>query len=95
MLSVEKNPDGSISLTQWFSVALALPAVIEPKEAGLVIALVSKLIINNPRFGEFWRGVPKPEPETEHEDNKDASSSTTSVNELEITHHHFDPWTHA
>ena len=68
--------------------------IIEPIEAGLIVALISKLIINNPRLWDFWCGVPKPEPEPEREDNKDASSSTTSVNELEITHHHFDPWTH-
>ena len=71
-----------------------MPAIIEPVGAGLIVALVNKLIINNPRLWEFWCGEPKPEPKPEREDTKDSSSSTTSVHELEITHHHFDPWTH-
>ena len=66
-----------------------MPAIIEPVGAGLIVALVNKLIINNPRLWEFWRGVPKPEPEPEHEDNKDASSSTTSINNVEVHMHHF------
>ena len=68
--------------------------IIEPIEAGLIVALVSKLIINNTRLWEFWRGAPKPEHKQEHEDTKDASSSATSINELETHTHHFDPWMH-
>ena len=68
-------------------------AILEPIEAGLIVALISKLIINNPKF---WECVgcsdPKPEPEPEHEDS---SSNTTTVNEAELVHvHHFDPWMH-
>ena len=61
--------------------------IIEPIEAGFIVALISKLIINNPRFWEFWCGVPKPELEPEHEDAKDSSSSTTSINDVEIHVH--------
>ena len=78
--------------------------IIEPIEAGLIVALISKLIINNPRFWAFWCGEAESLPEgsktegqeqkQEHEYAKDSSSSTTSVNELEIHTHHFDPWMH-
>ena len=67
--------------------------IIEPIEAGLIIALISKLIINNPKFWEFI-GCSKPtlEPEPEHEES---SSNTTSVNDAELVHiHHFDPMMH-
>ena len=63
--------------------------IIEPIEAGLIVALINKLIINNHRLWEFWRGVPKPEQKQEHEDTKDASSSTTSINDVEVHMHHF------
>ena len=65
--------------------------IIEPIEAGLLVALISKLIINNPKFWEFI-GCSTPEPEPEHEES---SSNTTSVNDAELIHiHHFDPWMH-
>ena len=68
-------------------------AIIEPIEAGVKVALISKFIINNPNFGEcIGCSTPTLEPEPEHEDS---SSDTTSVNEAELVHiHHFDPWTH-
>ena len=65
--------------------------IIEPIEAGLLIALISKFIINNPKFWEFI-GCSTLEPEPEHEES---SSNTTSVNDAELVHiHHFDPWMH-
>ena len=68
-------------------------AILEPIEAGLIVALISKLIINHPKFWEcIGCSNPTLEPEPEHEDN---SSNTTSVNEAELVHiHHFDPWMH-
>ena len=68
-------------------------AILDPIEAGLIVALISKLIINNPKFWEcIGCSNPMLEPEPEHEDN---SSNTTSVNEAELVHiHHFDPWMH-
>ena len=67
--------------------------IIEPIEAGLIIALISKLIINNPKFWEcVGCSTPTPEPVPEHEES---SSNTTSVNDAELIHiHHFDPWMH-
>ena len=66
--------------------------IIEPKEAGLIVALISKLIINNPKFWEFI-GCSTPEPAPEHEES---SSNTTSVNDAELVHvQHFDPWMHS
>ena len=66
-------------------------AIIEPIEASIIIALISKLIINNPAFWECMGCSSAPaEPEPEREDN---NSNTTSVNEAELVHtHHFDPW---
>ena len=66
-----------------------MPAIIEPVGAGLLVALINKLVINNPRLWEFWCGAPKPKQKQEHEDAKGSSSSTTSVNELDIHTHHF------
>ncbi len=63
--------------------------IIEPIEAGVIVALITKLIINDPRFREFWCGGPKLEPEPEHEDNKDSSSSTTSISDAEVHVHQF------
>ncbi len=63
--------------------------IIEPIEAGVGVGLVSTLIVNNPRFWEFWCGMPKPEPEPEHDDIKDSGSSTTSINDAEIRVHNF------
>ncbi len=61
--------------------------LIEPIEAGTVVALISKLIINNTKFWEFCCGAPEPEPE-----NEDSSSNATSVSEAELNRvHHFDP----
>ncbi len=67
--------------------------IIEPIEAGLIVPLISKLIIDNPRFWEFIGcSTPTPEPEPEHEES---SSNTTSVNDAELVHiHHFDPCMH-
>ncbi len=90
-LSIGKT-DGSFFTATSVFCRLLMPAIIDPKAAGLIIASVSQLIINSPRFWEFWRGAPKPEPKPEQ---GDASSSSTSINELDITHHHFDPWTRA
>ena len=68
-------------------------AIFEPIEAGIIVALISKLIINNPKFWDFIEcSKPTLEPEPEHEES---SSNTTSVNDAELVHiHHFDPWMH-
>ena len=68
-------------------------AIIEPIEAGIIVALISKLIINNPKVWEcVGCSTPKPEPEPEHEDS---NSNTTSINESELIHkQHLDSWMH-
>ena len=70
-----------------------MPAIHEPIEAGIIVALISKLIMNNPKLWECaGRSSSQPGPEPELEDN---SSNTTSVNEAELVHvHHDDPWIH-
>ena len=59
-----------------------MPAIIEPVGAGLLVAIINKFIINNPMLWERICG--KPQHDDSHED---ASSSTTSVNDIEIPHH--------
>ncbi len=63
-----------------------MPTIIEPREAGIIIALISKLIINNFKFGEFVGCTPpelEPEPEIE-----DSSSNTTSISDVVVHVHH-------
>ena len=53
-------------MIEQFSVALLMPTIIEPREAGIIIALISKLIINNPKLWEFVGcSTPDLEPEPE------------------------------
>ncbi len=66
-------------------------AMIEPIEAGILVASINELIINTTREREFWCGAPPQETVTKHEDS---SSNTASINELEIHTLHFDPWMH-
>ena len=68
-------------------------AIFEPIEAGIIVALISKLIISNPKFWELIRcSTPTLEPDPEHEES---SSNTTSVNDAELVHiHHFDAVIH-
>ena len=69
-----------------------MPTIFEPIGAGLIVALISKYIINN---NYICDSVPctakKEEPEIVEEDS---SSNTTSVNDAEIHVHHFNPWMH-
>ena len=63
-----------------------MPTVIEPAEAGIIIALISKLIINNPKCWECMGcSAPKPKPEPEHERG---SSNTTSVSDVAVHVHY-------
>ena len=67
--------------------------ILEPLEAGLLVALISKFVINNPRFWECV-GCSTPTVHREHE-QEDSSSNTTSVNDAEMVHiHHFDTVIH-
>ena len=73
-----------------------MPTILEPIGAGLLVALISKYVINNkPLCDSICETceTKKEEPEIVEEDC--SSSNTTSVNSAELVHiHHFDPWMH-
>ena len=76
----------SEKVIKYFSVALLMPTIIEPVETGIIFALVSKLIINNPKFWECMGcSVSRPEPVPEREDS---GSNTTSIIDVAIHVHH-------
>ena len=72
-----------------------MPTILEPIGAGLLVALISKYIINNKPLCDSiceTKGAKKEEPEIVEECS---SSNTTSVNGAELVHiHHFDPYMH-
>ena len=69
-----------------------MPTIFEPIGAGLIVALISKYIINNNQICDSVCATKKEEPEIVEEDS---SSNTTSVNGAELIHtHNFDPWMH-
>ena len=61
-------------------------AILEPIEAGLIVALVNKYIINNDKLWEYLCGATRVE--EAKQDQEDASSTTTSINDAEINVHH-------
>jgi len=65
-----------------------MPAILEPIEAGLVIALINKYIINNNRLWEYLCGTNVQQQQTHEDINSCSSSSTTSINDAEIHIHH-------
>ena len=72
-----------------------MPTILEPIGAGLLVALISKYVINNKQLCDSiceTCETKKEEPEIVEECS---SSNTTSVNSAELVHvHHFDPWMH-
>ena len=68
-----------------------MPTIFEPIGAGLIVALISKYIINNNHICDSVCKTKNEEPEIVEEES---SSNTTSVNSAEIHIHHFDPWMH-
>ena len=69
-----------------------MPTIFEPIGAGLIVALISKYIINNNNICDRICETKVVEPEIVEEDS---SSNTTSVNSAELVHiHHFDPYMH-
>ena len=72
-----------------------MPTILEPIGAGLLVALISKYVINNkPLCDSICETceAKKEEPEIVEECS---SSNTTSVNGEELVHiHHFDPYMH-
>ena len=68
-----------------------MPTILEPIGAGLIVALISKFIINNDRICQPVCTDKQTEPEVIEDDS---SSATTSVNGVEVHIHHFNPWMH-
>ena len=61
-------------------------AILEPIEAGIIVALVNKYIINNHKLCEYMCGTQEvPEAKQPQED---ASSTTTSIHDAEVHMHH-------
>ena len=61
-------------------------ALLEPIEAGLIIALINKYIINNHKLWDYMCGTTAVE--EANQPHEDASSTTTSINDAEIHIHH-------
>ena len=66
-----------------------MPTIFEPIGAGLIVALISKFIINNDKLCKCTANSEEPEIIED-----DSSSNTTSVNGAEIHIHHMTPWMH-
>ena len=54
-------------------------AILEPIEAGLIVALVNNYIISNDKLWEYLCGTTTVE--EAKQDQEDASSTTTSIND--------------
>ena len=72
-----------------------MPTILEPIGAGLLVALISKYVVNNkPLCDSICETCETKEEEPEIVE-ADSSSNTTSVNGAELIHiHHFDPYMH-
>ena len=72
-----------------------MPTILEPIGAGVLVALISKYIINNkPLCDSIGETCETKEEESEIVEEC-SSSNTTSVNSAELVHvHHFDAWMH-
>ena len=69
-----------------------MPTILEPIGAGLLVALISKYVINNKPLCDSICETKEEEPEIVEECS---SSNTTSVNSAELVHiHNFDAWMH-
>ena len=60
-----------------------MPTILEPIGAGLLVALISKYVINNKPLCDSICEAKKEEPEI---GEADSSSNTTSVNGAELVH---------
>ena len=73
-----------------------MPTILEPIGAGLLVALISKYVINNkPLCDSICETCETKKEEPEIVEDECSSSNTTSVNSAELVHvHHFDAWMH-
>ena len=68
-----------------------MPTILEPIGAGLLVALISKYVINNNQLCDRICKTKDEEPEIVEDDS---SSNTTSINGAEVHIHHVTPWMH-
>ena len=72
-----------------------MPTILEPIGAGVLVALISKYVINNKPLCDSISETCETKEEEPEIVEEEASSNTTSVNSAELVHiHHFDPWMH-
>ena len=72
-----------------------MPTILEPIGAGLLVALISKYIINNKPMCDSTSETCETKEEEPEIVEECSSSNTTSVNSAELVHvHHFDAWMH-
>ena len=72
-----------------------MPTILEPIGAGLLVALISKYIINNKPLCDSISETCETKEEGPEIVEECSSSNTTSVNSAELVHvHHYDPWMH-
>ena len=66
-----------------------MPAILEPIEAAIIVALVNKYVINNPRLWDYRCGAKGEEAKQDPEEaEEDASSMTTPITGAEFHIHH-------
>ena len=61
-------------------------AILEPIQAGLIVALINKYIISNDKLWDYLCGTTRVE--EAKQDQEDASSTTTSINDAALHVHH-------
>jgi hypothetical protein len=72
-----------------------MPTILEPIGAGVLVALISKYIINNKPLCDSISETCETKEEELEIVEECSSSNTTSVNSAELVHiHHFDAWMH-
>ena len=72
-----------------------MPTILEPIGAGVLVALLSKYIINNKPLCDSISETCETKEEEPEIVEECSSSNTTSVNSAELVHiHHFDAWMH-
>ena len=72
-----------------------MPTILEPIGAGVLVALISKYIINNKPLCDSISETCETKEEEPEIVEECSSSNTTSVNSAELAHiHHFDAWIH-
>ena len=72
-----------------------MPTILEPIGAGVLVALISKYIINNKPLCDSISETCETKEEELEIVEECSSSNTTSVNSAELVHiHHFDAWIH-